>query len=104
MLFAGQSADEAQAALVVWKDAHDVSAAFDFLVETFEQVGAFDVFVVFARLAVKGPGLLDIFLHPCAEFGMLWRPQVEPAAHGLARRGRVATVVTRTSHTLLLGA
>lgn len=70
VLFAGECADEAQAALVVREDADEVSAAFDFLVETFEQVGAFDVFVVFARRAGKGPGLLDVFLNPRAEFGV----------------------------------
>ena len=64
VLFAGEGSDEAKAALFVWEDADDVSAAFDFLVEAFEQVGAFDVFMVFARLAVKGPGLLDVFLNP----------------------------------------
>ena len=93
VLFAGESADEAKAALVVWKDAHDVGAAFDFLVEAFEEVGAFDVFVVFARLAIKGPGLLDIILHPGAEFGMLRGPQVEPAAQVLAGFGGIAAVV-----------
>jgi len=70
VLFAGEGADEAKAALFVWEDADDVSAAFDFLIEAFEEVGAFDVFVVFARLAVEGPGLLDVFLNPRAEFGV----------------------------------
>lgn len=93
VLFAGERTDEAKAALVVWKDAHDVGAAFDFLIEAFEQVGAFDVFVVFARLAIKGPSLLDIFLHPRAEFGVFWRPLVEPAAQVLTGFCGVAAVV-----------
>lgn len=93
VLFAGQSADEAQAALVVWEDADDVGAAFDFLVEAFEEVGAFDVFVVFARLAVEGPGLLDVFFDPGAELGVFWRPVVEPAAEVLACFCGVAAVV-----------
>ena len=70
-----------------------MSAAFDFLLEAFEQVGAFDVFVVFARLAVKGPCLLDVFLDPGAEFWMFWGPKVEPAAQVLAGLGGVAAVV-----------
>ena len=69
MLLAGQSADEAEAALLVGEDANDVGAAFEFLVETFEHVGALDVFVMFARLAVEGPGLLDVVFDPGAE---LW--------------------------------
>ena len=93
MLFAGQGADEAKAALVVWKDAHDVGAAFVFLVEAFEQVGAFDVFVVLARLTVKGPGLLDVLLNPGAEFWVFWGPKVEPAAQVQAGFGGVAAVV-----------
>ena len=93
VLFAGECADEAEAALVVWEDADDVGAAFDFLVEAFEEVGAFDVFVVFARLAVEGPCLLDVFLDPCAESGVFWRPVVEPAAEVLACFCGVAAVV-----------
>ena len=70
-----------------------MSAAFDFLIETFEEVGAFDVFVVFARLAVKGPSLLDVFLDPGAEFWVFWGPKVEPAAQVQAGFGGVAAVV-----------
>ena len=42
----GEGAEEAQAALVVGEDAHDEGTAFEFLVEAFEEVGAFEVFVI----------------------------------------------------------
>ena len=45
MLLGGEGADEAQATRVVGEDAHDVGAAFDLLIEAFEHVGAFEVFV-----------------------------------------------------------
>ena len=41
-----EGADEAQAARLVGEDAHDVGAAFKFLVESFEEVGRFEVFVM----------------------------------------------------------
>ena len=93
VLFAGESADEAKAALVVRKDADDVGAAFDFLVEAFEEVGAFEVFVVRAGLAVKGPGFLDGLLDPGAEFGVFDGPFVDPGTQLDLRFGDTAQVV-----------
>ena len=74
MLLAGQRADEAQAACLVGKDAHDMGATLEFLVEAFEEVGAFEVFVVRAGLAVKGPGFLAVLLDPSAKLGGVWWP------------------------------
>ena len=46
VLLGGQRAEEAQAARVVGEDAHDQGTAFEFLVEAFEEVGAFEVVVI----------------------------------------------------------
>lgn len=68
VLFGGEGAEEAQAAGVVGEDAHDQRTAFEFLVEAFEEVGAFEVFVMGLREAVEGEGFLDLFLDPGGEF------------------------------------
>ena len=54
VLLGGEGADEAQAARVVGEDAHDEGAAFEFLVEAFEQVDALEVFVMGLREALEG--------------------------------------------------
>ena len=42
----GEGAQEAQAAGVVGEDADDERTALEFLMEAFEEVGAFEVFVI----------------------------------------------------------
>jgi hypothetical protein len=78
VLLAGESADEAKAALRIREDAKDVSAALEFLVEAFEEIGGFDVFVMFARLTIKGPGFLDVLLGPRAKLWVFGRPAFDP--------------------------
>jgi hypothetical protein len=93
VLLGGEGADEPEAALFVREDADDVGAAFDLLVEAFEEVGALEVFVVFPGLAVEGPGLLDLFLDPGAEPGVFAGPFGEPGPELVAGFGDVAQVV-----------
>jgi hypothetical protein len=93
VLFGGEGADEAQAALFVREDADDVGAAFDLLVEAFEEVGALEVFVVLPGLAVEGPGLLDLFFDPGAELRVFAGPFVEPGPELLAGFDDVPQVV-----------
>ena len=46
--------DQPQAALNVGEDPHDVGAPLDLLVQTLEQVGRFEVFLMLARQPVEG--------------------------------------------------
>ena len=80
VLFGGEGAEEAQAACVVWEDAHDERTAFEFLVEAFEEVGAFEVFVMGLREAVEGEGFFDLLLDPGGEFGVFGRQCSSQAA------------------------
>ena len=93
VLFGGEGAQEAQAARVVWEDAHDQRTAFEFLVEAFEEVGAFEVFVMGVREAVKSEGFLDLLLNPGGEFGVFGLPVFEPGGEVLAGFRGVAPVV-----------
>lgn len=93
VLFGGEGADQAQAALLVGEDAHDLRAPLEFLVEPFEEVGAPEVVVVCPRLAVEGPRLLDAFLDPGAELGIPGLPAAEPDVEVPAGLGQVAAVV-----------
>ena len=79
VLFGGQRADEAQAACVVWEDAHDQGAALEFLVEAFEQVGALEMFVMGMREAMESEGLFDVFLDPGGELGVFGLPALDPS-------------------------
>jgi hypothetical protein len=74
----GQGADETQAALLAGGEARDGGAALEFRAEPLEEVGALEVFAVCPRLAVEGPGLLDAFLAPGAELGILRLPAAGP--------------------------
>ena len=56
VLFRGEGAHQAQAALLVGEDADDLGAAFEFLVEAFEEVGALEVFVMSLWETVEGEG------------------------------------------------
>ena len=55
-----EGADEPQAARFVGEDAYDMRAAFELLVEPFEQVGGFEMLVVRMRQAVVSEGLLNV--------------------------------------------
>ena len=50
----GERAHQPEAALAIGKDAHDMGAAFDLLVEALQHVGRFQMLMVLARQAVKG--------------------------------------------------
>ena len=76
--FGAKDAHEAQAGLGIVEDAHDACAAFDFLVESFEQVRALEMLVVLARQHVERPGLGDVVLGPVGELGVARLPALEP--------------------------
>jgi hypothetical protein len=80
VLFACKGANLAQTARFIGKDAHDVGAALDLLIEALKEVRALEVFMVLLRTAVKGPRLLDVLLHPCAEPWVFERPFFDPCA------------------------
>ena len=89
----GQVSDEAQAGLCVWKDAHDVSSAFDLFIEPFEHVGALEMLMVLAGKPVEGERLLDGFLDPCDELGVAGFPFGDPCCEVLPRLFEGATIV-----------
>ena len=58
--------DQPQATLRVRKDTNDVGPALELLIEPFEHIGAFEVFMMFLGQSVKSEGFLDISFHPFA--------------------------------------
>ena len=62
----GQCPDQPQAALGVGEDAHDMGAALEFLVQPFEHVGRFHMFMMRQRQPIIGQRLFDIVLNPVA--------------------------------------
>jgi hypothetical protein len=93
VLLACKGADQAQTARLIRKNAHDVGAALDLLVEALEEVRALKVFVVLKRTAEKGPRLLDILLNPCAQPWMFEGPFFDPWAQLKSGFGRTAQIV-----------
>jgi hypothetical protein len=63
----GERPHQPQTALAIGEDAHDVSSAPDFLVQSLKHIGRFEVLVVLARQPVKGQGLVDILFDPAGE-------------------------------------
>ena len=99
VLLGGEGAQEAQAAGIVWEDAHEEGAALEFLVEAFEEVGAFEVFMVGLREAVEGEGFLDLLLDPGGElgvFGLPLRPTAERCSSQAARCWRASVALRRS--------
>lgn len=76
--FDSQSSHQPQAAIRIWKDAHDMGPASDFLIETLKHVGRLHVLVVLARQAEEGQGLLDILLHPAGQARIFHGPFAKP--------------------------
>ena len=62
----GERPHQPQAALGVGKDAYDVSAPLQLLVQPLQHVGRFHVLVVRQRQPVIGQRLLDVVLDPVA--------------------------------------
>jgi hypothetical protein len=58
--------DKPQATLRVRKDPNDMGPALEFLIEPFEHIGAFEVFMMFLGQSVKSEGFLDISFYPFA--------------------------------------
>ena len=76
--FDRQRTNEPQAALLIRKDADDMGAAFELLIDPLEHIGALKMFVVFSRKPVKGQSFLNVFFHPCAELWIFLLPSKEP--------------------------
>lgn len=91
--FDGERPDEAQEALGVGKDAHDVGSAPDLLVEAFEHVGGLQVLVVPARQPEEGQRALDVLLGPCGDPRIAGRPFGEPCGEIGLGLGEIAPVV-----------
>jgi hypothetical protein len=65
--FDRQRPDQPQATLAIGKDAHDVGAALDLLVQALQHVGRFEMLMVLARQAVEAQRLVDIVFDPAGE-------------------------------------
>src|SRR6516162_67101 len=66
-----QRPHQPQAALGIGKDAHDMGAALDLLIEPFQHVGRFQMLMMLARQSVKAQRLVDIVFDPAGELGVL---------------------------------
>ena len=55
-----QGPHQPQTAFAIGKDAHDMGAAPDLLVQSLQHVGRLEVLMVRARQPVKGQGFVDI--------------------------------------------
>src|SRR5271163_1138973 len=62
--FDGQRAHQPQAALAIGEDAHNVSSAFDLLVEALQHVGGFEMLVMLPRQPVEGQRFVDLLFDP----------------------------------------
>jgi len=89
----GERADEPQATRLVSEDADDVGAAFKLLIEAFEQIGRFGVFMMRGGQPVICEGLLDVGFDPGAQFRVLVLPACEPGLQIGARLRGIAAVV-----------
>ena len=74
----GERAHQPEATLTIGKDAHDLGAAFDLLVQPFQHVGRFEMLMMLTRQSVKGQRLVDILFDPAGELGVFTRPFGEP--------------------------
>ena len=62
-----QRPHQPQATLAIGKDAHNLGAAPDLLVEALQHIGRFEVLMVLSRQPVKGQRLVDIVFDPAGE-------------------------------------
>ena len=85
--------NQAQAARGVGKDADDVGAPLDLLVQTFQEIGRLQVFVMLAGQPVEGQRLLDVLLDPGTEPGVGRLPFGEPSRQIPPGLGEIAPVV-----------
>ena len=69
-----QRSDQPEATLRVRKDPDHMGPALELLIEPFEHIGAFEMFMMFLGQPVKSEGFLDITFHPLAEPGILCLP------------------------------
>jgi|UPI00055ABD0D hypothetical protein len=69
---------EAQAALGIWIDPHDISPAADFLVEAFEHVGRLQVLAMLMGQSEEGQRLFDRLLDPTGQTRIPGRPFGKP--------------------------
>ena len=76
--FDRQRPNQPQAALLIGKDADDMGAAFELLIDPLEHVGALKMLVMLSRQPVKGQSFLDVFFHPGAELWIFLLPAKEP--------------------------
>ena len=63
----GERPHEPQATFVIGKDAHDLGAAPDLLVEALQHIGRFEVLMVLPRQPVKRQRLVDVVFDPAGE-------------------------------------
>ena len=61
-----QRPNKPEAALRVRKDTDHMGPALELLIEPFEHIGAFEVFMMFLGQSVKSEGFLDISFYPFA--------------------------------------
>ena len=62
----GERAHQPKATLAIGKDAHDMGAAFDLLVQPLQHVGRFEMLMMLTRQSIKGQRLVDILFGPAA--------------------------------------
>ncbi len=74
----GESSNEPQGTLLVGKDANDMGAALDLLIEPLKHIGAFEMFVVLSRQSVEGQGFLNVLFDPRTEARILFLPAQQP--------------------------
>ena len=56
-----------EATLAIGEDPHDMSTAFDLLVEALQHVGRFEMLMVLTRQPIEGQCLVDIVFDPAGE-------------------------------------
>src|SRR4029077_9683285 len=88
-----ESSNEPQRALLVGKDANDMGAALDLLIESLQHIGAFEMLVVSSRQSVEGQSFLDVLLDPRTEGRILFLPAQQPSRQVSARFLGVASIV-----------
>ena len=56
-----------------------MGAALEFLSESLQHIGAFEMLMMFLGEPIKGKGFLDLSLHPFTQLGILSLPLAQPA-------------------------
>jgi hypothetical protein len=84
---------EAQAALGIWEDPHDISPAADFLVEAFKHVGRLQVLVMLTWQPEEGQRLFDRLLDPTGQTRIAGRPFGKPGRKISLRLIKVAPII-----------